>query len=133
MAREGERGAPKCVLLVDDDPLILLALRILVEMHGWKPLVARSGGEALALVERADAVVTDYSMPEMNGLQLLQAIRRHGASTPVILLTAQISQGLAERARREGASDVVAKPFDIDAMALAIACALGTRSSCGRR
>ena len=133
MPRQDETEAAKCVLLVDDEPLILLALRILVEMHGWKPLVARSGTEALALVERADAVVTDFCMPEMNGLELLGAIRRRGDSTPVIVLTAHSSEGLTHRAMREGACDVVAKPFDIDTMALAIARALAARSSGARR
>jgi two-component system, NtrC family, response regulator AtoC len=133
MLRKDEHRAPKYVLLVDDEPLILLALKILVEMHGWMPLVARSGSEALALVERADAVVTDFSMPEMDGLELLHAIRRGGRSTPVIILTAHSSERLARRARQEGACDVVAKPFDIDAMAVAIARALGARSSDARR
>ncbi|HTP29024.1 MAG TPA: response regulator, partial [Anaeromyxobacteraceae bacterium] len=59
------------VLLVDDEPSVLFALKELVREGGWEPLLARSGTEALGLVERADAVVTDFAMPEMDGMELL--------------------------------------------------------------
>jgi two-component system response regulator AtoC len=110
----------KCVLLVDDEPVILLALKMLVEMRGWQALVARSGGEGLSLVDRADAVVTDLWMPDMDGFELLAAIRRRDENLPVIVLTAHGSERLADRAKRAGACDFVTKPFDIDEMGFAI-------------
>jgi CheY-like chemotaxis protein len=59
------------VLLVDDEASVRFALKELVQARGWEPLVARSAAEALELVERADAVVTDFLMPEMDGMELV--------------------------------------------------------------
>jgi len=118
----------KRVLLVDDEPSILVALRSLVERRGWEALVARSGIEALALLDgtggRPDAVVTDFSMPGMDGLELLAAIRRRDRHLPVILLTAHGSERLASGARQAGACAFLAKPFDIDELSQALEGAL---------
>ena len=115
------------VLLVDDEPTVRAALRELVESRGWAPLVAASGAEALELVDRADAVVTDFSMPGMDGLELLRAVRERDESLPVILLTARGSERLAVQAIRAGAYEYVPKPFDVDEMLLAIGRALEAR------
>jgi two-component system, NtrC family, response regulator AtoC len=115
------------VLLVDDEPSVRAALKELVQGRGWEPLVARSGAEALELVDRADAVVTDFAMPEMDGLELLRAVRERDESLPVILLTARGSERLAVRAIRAGAYEYVPKPFDVDEMFLAIGRALEAR------
>jgi len=115
------------VLLVDDEPSVRAALKELVQGRGWEPLVARSGAEALELVDRADAVVTDFSMPGMDGMELLHAVRERDESLPVILLTARGSERLAVRAIRAGAYEYVPKPFDVDEMALAVGRALEAR------
>jgi two-component system, NtrC family, response regulator AtoC len=116
------------VLLVDDEPSVLVALKELVRSRGWEPLLARSGAGALDLVDRADAVVTDFSMPGMDGMDLLRAIRERDETLPVILLTAHGSERLAVRAIRAGAYEYVTKPFDIDEMALALGRALEARA-----
>ena len=115
------------VLLVDDEPSVRAALKELVQGRGWEPLLARSGTEALELVDRADAVVTDFSMPGMDGMELLRAIRERDESVPVILLTAHGSERLAVRAIRAGAYEYVPKPFDVDEMLLALGRALEAR------
>jgi two-component system, NtrC family, response regulator AtoC len=115
------------VLLVDDEPSVRVALKELVQGRGWEPLVARSGAEALELVDRADAVVTDFSMPEMDGMELLRAVHERDESLPVILLTAHGSERLAVRAIRAGAYEYVTKPFDVDEMLLALGRALEAR------
>ena len=116
------------VLLVDDEPSVRAALKELVEARGWEPLVAGSGAQALELLDRADAVVTDFSMPEMDGMELLRAIRERDQSLPVVLLTAHGSERLAVRAIRAGAYEYVPKPFDVDELALALARALEARA-----
>jgi two-component system response regulator AtoC len=116
------------VLLVDDEPSVRAALRELVQSRGWEPLVAASGEEALALVDRADAVVTDFSMPGMDGLDLLRQVRERDPSLPVIVLTARGSERLAVRAIRAGAYEYVTKPFDVDEMIVALERALEARS-----
>jgi two-component system response regulator AtoC len=114
----------KRVLLVDDEESILSALKRIVAWRGWEPLTARSGTEALGLVDQADAVVTDYCMPGMDGLALVDAIRQRDETLPVIL-TAQ--ERLAARASSAGAYDYLTKPFDLDAFAMALDRALEAR------
>lgn len=116
------------VLLVDDEPAMLAALKELAQRRGWEPLLARSGADALLHLERADAVVTDFSMPEMDGMQLLRVIRERDETLPVILLTARGSERLAVRAMKAGAYDYVPKPFDVDELTLALGRALEART-----
>jgi DNA-binding NtrC family response regulator len=115
------------VLLVDDEPAVLFAVNELVRSRGHEPVLARSAKEALERLEGVDAVVTDFAMPEMDGLALLAAIRERDESLPVILLTAQGSERVAVRAMKAGAYEYVTKPFDIDELSLVIERALETR------
>jgi two-component system response regulator AtoC len=116
------------VLVVDDEPSVRAALKELVQGRGWEPILARSGAEALELVDRADAVVTDFSMPGMDGMELLRSLHERDESLPVILLTAHGSERLAVRAIRSGAYEYVTKPFDVDEMLLALDRALEARA-----
>jgi DNA-binding NtrC family response regulator len=116
------------LLLVDDDPAMLFALKELAESHRHDAVLARSGAEALALVDGVDAVVTDYAMPAMDGVQLLKSIRDRDESLPVILLTAHGSERIAVRAMKAGAYDYVTKPFDLEEMSLVLERALEMRA-----
>src|SRR5256712_847964 len=116
------------VLLVDDEPALLFTLSQLLKSRGLEAVLARSGREALAKLEGVDGVVTDYSMPEMDGVQLLQAIRERDESLPVVMLTAHGSEKVAVRAMKTGAYEYVTKPFDIDEISLVIDRALEARA-----
>src|SRR5438128_3165287 len=107
---------------------MLFALKELTKQRRHEVVLARSGQEALAHLEGVDAVVTDYAMPEMDGVQLLQAIRERDESLPVILLTAHGSERIAVRAMKAGAYEYVTKPFDIEEMGLVIERALEARA-----
>jgi two-component system response regulator AtoC len=115
------------VLLVVDDPAVLFATKEVVRTAGHEPVLARSGAEALERLEGVEAVVTDFAMPEMDGIALLKAIRERDATLPVIVLTAQGSERVAVRAMKAGAHEYVTKPYDIDEMTLVIERALETR------
>jgi DNA-binding NtrC family response regulator len=115
------------LLLVDDEPALLVALKQLARSLGHDPVLARSGAEALELLEGVDTVVTDYAMPGMNGLELLEAIRQRDDSLPVIFLTAQGSERTAVRAMKSGAYDYVTKPFDVDELGAVLERALEAR------
>src|ERR1700737_1952296 len=101
------------LLLVDDDPAMLFALKELAESNRHEAVLAPSGAEALALLDGVDAVVTDYAMPAMDGVQLLKSIRDRDESLPVILLTAHGSERIAVRAMKAGAYENVNKPFEL--------------------
>ena len=115
------------VLLVDDEPGVLFTLSEVLRERGHAILSARSGTEALGKLDEADVVVTDLSMPGMDGLELMAQIGSRDASLPVILLTAHGSERVAVAAMKQGAYDYLAKPFDIDEIGVVIARALETR------
>ena len=94
-----EVGAPPvaqlCVMVVDDDSLVLTSTGLLLEDLGHRVISAVSGAQALELFEReqhVDLVITDMAMPQMNGEQLANAIRALKPDVPIILAT-----GYAER------------------------------------
>jgi DNA-binding NtrC family response regulator len=116
------------VLLVDDEPALLFTLSQLLKSRGMEAVLAHSGKEALSRLEGVDGVVTDYSMPDMDGVQLVQAIHERDDSLPVVVLTAHGSERIAVRAIKSGAYEYVTKPFDIDEISLVIDRALETRA-----
>jgi len=115
------------VLLVDDEPGVLFTLEEVLGERGHRVLTARSGKDALPLIDEADTVVTDLAMPGMDGLALLAAITARDPELPVLLLTAHGSERVAVAAMKTGAYDYLAKPFDIDEVAVVIERALEAR------
>jgi DNA-binding NarL/FixJ family response regulator len=101
-----EFGHDLRVLAVDDDPGVLSALQRLLRGAGLSVLTAQSGGEALALLAAhtasIGAVVTDYAMPGLNGVDLLRVVRRQWPDIPRVLLTGQADVAVAVRAVNEG-------------------------------
>ena len=100
------------VLVVDDSKVDRVrAGGLLKKGVDLVPVYAGNGREALAVIARQlpDIVVSDLHMPEMNGLELVEAIRRQFASLPVILMTGRGSEETAIQALRKGATNYVAK------------------------
>jgi len=100
------------VLTVDDDPALLDTISLYLEnIGGFEVSSTGSPGDALNRLETEyfDICISDYDMPEMNGVQLLGRIRREGNPVPYILITGSFSDGLERRARGAGASDVLQK------------------------
>jgi two-component system response regulator AtoC len=114
-------------LLVDDEPGVLFTLSELLIERGHKVLTAKNGVEALTKLEDAETVLTDLSMPRMDGLELMTQIAARDPSLPVILLTAHGSEKVAVAAMKQGAYDYLTKPFDIDEVAVVIERALEAR------
>ncbi|HMG54261.1 MAG TPA: sigma-54 dependent transcriptional regulator [Kofleriaceae bacterium] len=115
------------VLLVDDEPGVLFTLSELLTERGHRVIEARSGDDALRKLEEADTVLTDLSMPGMDGLELVTHIAQRDPTLPVILLTAHGSERVAVAAMKQGAYDYLKKPFDIDEVAVVIERALEAR------
>jgi diguanylate cyclase (GGDEF)-like protein len=102
------------ILVVDDDEMVRVALKVLVASLGYNCLVARDGQEALQVLSavRVDLVLSDVVMPRMDGLELLARIRKEHPATDVIIAT-----GYSERASyagviHAGAMDFIKKPID---------------------
>jgi CheY-like chemotaxis protein/anti-sigma regulatory factor (Ser/Thr protein kinase) len=105
-------GVGNTVLVVDDSAMDRhLAGAIIQKMPGWNAFFAGNGVEALEFLEKQlpDIVLTDMLMPEMDGLQLVQAIRGKYPLVPVILMTAHGSEDIAIQALQKGAASYVPK------------------------
>jgi two-component system response regulator AtoC len=117
------------ILIVDDEPSVSFLLREILEERGHVVHAAASGADALALLdsgllEDVELVLTDFAMPNLDGLGLLTQIRIRNPELPVVLLTARGSERLAARAIKQGAFDYVPKPFDIDELEAVVGRAL---------
>lgn len=112
IARTGE----VTVLVVDDDRLILEAMRQLVESYGYRCMSAVNGRDAIEQLQSSpvDIVVTDVMMPEMDGLQLLAHIKDHYTDTDVIIVTGYTDRAGYADVIRAGAIDFIKKPFERD-------------------
>jgi signal transduction histidine kinase/CheY-like chemotaxis protein len=122
-----EIGTPlkhKKILVVDDSTETTIMLGKLLQMEGAHVQTARSGLEALGLAEneRFDLVLSDISMPEMDGYQLLQKLRMLPLmqNVPVIALTGFGRLIDVDRARQEGFAEHFTKPLDVDKLLLAV-------------
>jgi DNA-binding NtrC family response regulator len=110
---------PPHILVVDDQPSIRLMLESGLSLSGFRVSCARNGAEALAAAsaEEFDAVISDIYMPDGDGLTMAQELRALLPSLPIVLMTAQGSVELAVQAVEEGATDFIAKPFEVSAVA----------------
>lgn len=102
------------ILIVDDQALQLNLLEQELTDKGYRVVRALSGYAALQQVSeiKPDGVLLDYMMPEMNGLEALRLIHNSHSQIALILLTAYYSPELENRAIKDGACAVLAKPFD---------------------
>lgn len=105
----------KCILLVDDDLLGRQVLRAILEKEGYVCHEAENGAEALKILEiiQFDLIITDQTMPVMDGLKLLQCLQNgfHTRETPAILVTGNLSEQVYQAAVAAGACAVFAKPY----------------------
>jgi two-component system KDP operon response regulator KdpE len=102
------------ILVVDDEPQITRVLRMSLQSSGYEVTLAKDGLEALERFREAapDLIITDLSMPGMDGLELTRAVRRL-AETPIIVLSVRESESMKVSALDEGADDYVTKPFSM--------------------
>ncbi|MEJ2720035.1 MAG: response regulator, partial [bacterium] len=99
------------ILIVDDDQKTRRLAASCLEEHGRTPVFAKNGREALEVIVqlRPDAVVTDLHMPEMDGLELVEHMRRRFPGIPVVLMTSRGSEEIAVTALKAGALSYVPK------------------------
>ena len=102
------------VLIVEDDATLRRALCDTIEFGGYQVVDACNGIEALVHLDRenVDLVISDVQMAEMDGSELLQAVRRRSPQLPFVMMTAHGSVRDAVQAMRDGATDYLQKPFE---------------------
>ena len=103
------------VLVIDDEPQILRALRINLSVRGYEVFTAATGVEALTVAaeHKPDVVVLDLGLPDMSGIEVLEGLRGW-LTAPVIVLSARTDSSDKVEALDAGADDYVTKPFGMD-------------------
>lgn len=120
---------PIKVLIVDDEPDVLLLLRITLEAAGLQTGLAADGDEALQRMrrERFDAVLLDLNMPVLDGYGVLEALRADPSAPPVVVLSAWTGAAARQRALGLGAVAYLTKPPDFEALAGQITAVVAAR------
>ncbi|MEE8326912.1 MAG: sigma-54 dependent transcriptional regulator, partial [candidate division NC10 bacterium] len=114
------------ILIVDDEAGMREFLSIFLEREGFQVESAQDGQEALEAAEKApfDLVISDLRMPTMDGVRLLEGLRKFQPEIPVILMTAYASAESAIEAMKLGAYDYITKPFRVEEVKQVISRAL---------
>ena len=110
------------ILIVEDDPNVGESIRLLLEKRGYSILLASNGKEALSLFRRemVDLVITDLVMPKMDGMALLEQVKKLRPETEVIVISAQGTIEKAVQAMKMGAFDFIEKPINPKVIALVV-------------
>ncbi|OIJ65520.1 response regulator transcription factor [Streptomyces mangrovisoli] len=108
------------VLIVDDEPELSHVLSEAFAETGWQPFSAHDGHDALRLARECDphAVVLDWMLPDLDGLNVLRRLRDDNAELPVLMLTARDALEHRLDGLSAGADDYVTKPFSLDEVML---------------
>jgi two-component system response regulator FixJ len=117
---------PRKVCLVDDDEAVRDSMRVLLESYGIAVQDYASARDFLSKgqSDRSECMLLDLHMPEMDGLELLEAMRKQGSSLPVIVITGRGDAQLSSRVIQAGAYTLLNKPVEDDLLLQSIASAV---------
>jgi DNA-binding response OmpR family regulator len=107
--------AKRTILVIEDEPHIALGLKDALEFEGFGVVTAATGraGMQLAQRDRPDAILLDLMLPDLNGYQVCEGVRRTNQFVPIIMLTAKSQEADKIRGLEVGADDYVTKPFSV--------------------
>lgn len=110
------------ILVVDDEPFVCDAVKMMLAFDGHRVEIANSGKVALTLLEKEkfDLVITDYAMPEMKGDELAAAIKSRAPNQPIVMITAYAEMLQAAGNPLSGVDFVISKPFLLENLREAI-------------
>ena len=119
MAADNEEIKPSgaTVLVVDDEPNLRRVLSAVLARDGHEVLVADGGRDAIRKAKaqhKLDLLITDYLMPDMNGLEVLESVRKHHPGLRALIISGHGTVRSAVEAMRLGAFDFITKPFDVE-------------------
>ncbi len=108
----GAKGPLLSVLIVDDDPLVVKAMNLLMSHAGFRAIVCTSGADALRRIDGdVVAAIVDIHLPDINGLELSQQLRQHMPErAPIIILSGDNSMETIRALPNAGATHFFAKP-----------------------
>ncbi|MCL4846012.1 MAG: response regulator transcription factor [Acidobacteria bacterium] len=123
----------KRILVIDDEPQMLLGLRDNLELDGYEVVTATDGEEGLHLARstRPDLVILDLMLPRRSGLDVCRELRAHADPTPIIMLTARSQETDKVLGLELGADDYLTKPFSISELLARIRAVLRRASAAG--
>ena len=113
---------PRRILVVDDEPYVCDAVRMMLAFDGHQVETASSGQDALALFDKGkyDLVITDYAMPVMKGDELAATIKQRSPGQPVVLITAYAEMLKSSDTPMTGIDHIISKPFLLENLREAI-------------
>lgn len=126
------------ILVVDDEPGVVLWVRYALEFEGYQVVSAGSGGEALAAAgrERADLLILDRMLPDMDGEDVCRALRNMPSTARLPILMFSVRSGEPDRASglSSGADDYMGKPVEPDVLVARVGAMLeATRAGAGEQ
>ena len=126
---------PRRILVVDDEPFVCDAVRMMLAFDGHHVQIANSGAEALAIYDREkfDIVFTDFAMPKMKGDELAATIKARNPKQPVVMITAYAEMIQASGNPLTGVDFIISKPFLLENLREAIAKVAPARSKADKR
>ena len=116
------QGKPYSILLVEDEENLQEALKLNLELEGYLISSAYNGAEALKAVqqEHFDLIILDIMLPEIDGISVLENIRRTGNLIPVLILSAKNNSADRVLGLKKGADDYLNKPFNLEELLLRV-------------
>lgn len=114
--------AKQRILLVEDEEHLLEAIKLNLELEGYKVITATDGKKALKIFkeERFNLVILDVMIPEINGFQVAETIRLENTEVPIMFLTAKNSSEDRVTGLKKGADDYLVKPFNLEELILRV-------------
>jgi len=114
----------KKILIVDDEEQICALFDIYLSDLGYQVVQAQDGVEALDIIaaESPDLAFIDIKMPNMNGIDLMDALNEQGSKLPVIIISGFSTESLAREALAKGAFDYIGKPIELTRVSEIISC-----------
>ncbi|MEJ2685494.1 MAG: response regulator [Candidatus Sulfobium sp.] len=117
------------LLVIDDESIVRTSCKRVLSPEGYEVRLAANAFEGIKMMEEEqfDVVLTDLKMPDMDGITVLETIKKRWPETQVIVITGYQTVDTAVKSIKLGAFDYIEKPFTPDALLSAVAAALGNK------
>jgi CheY-like chemotaxis protein len=127
----GAAVASKKILVVDDEPFVCDAVKMMLAFDGHDVQTANSGKEALTIFEKGkfDLIITDFAMPVMKGDELAATIKAKAPDQPIVMITAYAEMLQSSGNPLTGVDSIISKPFLLEDLRAAMTKVLGEKKS----